>query len=464
MKRLLPVLLGAAVLATGGAAQGSSSSTAFTAGAPALPSASSPNSGLPLASSWLSPPAAPIQLTEGDLMVVWQRASQAYGVPWNVLAAINKIESNFGQNMGPSSAGAIGWMQFMPSTWLRWGIDADGNGVADPWNPVDAIYSAARYLAASGAGIDIRRAIFSYNHADWYVNEVVQLAELYARSGAAAGVPGTLVTVDQLQSQIAQAAAEVAQADQAYQAAEAKAEEAEAREHTADGQTGTQPLLSDQLEAQKRAAQLGAGAYAARAEADRLKAELESAQAKLGSLQRRVQAASFGDPTGQTGVPPQGVGTYVFPVGGGPTVVSVSHAHHDYPAADIAAPMGTPVYALSNGTVLASWSSDPRCGIGFTMKTVDGQTWTYCHLSYLYPVVGKGTLLHAGDGVGLVGQTGDATGPHLHLQLQPARSYPQAQQWFQSLAGTAFSWSDQVTTQSEAPGPPPVFHVVDESG
>ena len=73
-------------------------------------------------------------------------------MPWNVLAAINKIESNFGRNMGPSSAGAIGWMQFMPSTWLRWGTDADGNGIADPWNPVDAVYSAARYLAASGRG------------------------------------------------------------------------------------------------------------------------------------------------------------------------------------------------------------------------------------------------------------------------------------------------------------------------
>ena len=77
-------------------------------------------------------------------------------MPWNVLAAINKIESNFGRNMGPSSAGAIGWMQFMPSTWVRWGMDANGDGVADPWNPDDAIYAAARYLAASGGASDIR--------------------------------------------------------------------------------------------------------------------------------------------------------------------------------------------------------------------------------------------------------------------------------------------------------------------
>ena len=103
-------------------------------------------------------------------------------MPWNVLAAINKIESNFGRNMGPSSAGAIGWMQFMPSTWIRWGTDANGDGIADPWNPVDAIYSAARYLAASGAASDIRQAVFSYNHATWYVNDVMAVAQLYAGS------------------------------------------------------------------------------------------------------------------------------------------------------------------------------------------------------------------------------------------------------------------------------------------
>ena len=131
-------------------------------------------------------PRSPSQLSYGELLDLWQKAGAAYGVPWNVLAAINKIESNFGRNMGPSSAGAIGWMQFMPSTWLRWGTDADGNGLADPWNPVDAIYSAARYLAASGAARDIRQAVFSYNHAWWYVNDVMQLAQLYGNSDTAA--------------------------------------------------------------------------------------------------------------------------------------------------------------------------------------------------------------------------------------------------------------------------------------
>ncbi len=81
------------------------------------------------------------------------------------------------------------------------------------------------------------------------------------------------------------------------------------------------------------------------------------------------------------------------------------------------------------------------------MQAADGQVWTYCHLSYEYPEVVAGATLTAGQPVGLVGQTGDATGPHLHLQLQPASSYPQDQEWFKSFAGTAFTWSDEAPTK-----------------
>src|SRR5207248_6302596 len=157
-------------------------SASTSAAAPAsLPSAGVPNGpgAVSVPVSFTTPPALQQQLDLTALHELWQRAGSAYGIPWNVLAAINKIESNFGQNMGPSSAGAIGWMQFMPSTWLRWGVDADGNGVADPWNAADAVFAAARYLAASGGQADIRSAVYSYNHADWYVNEVLQLANVY---------------------------------------------------------------------------------------------------------------------------------------------------------------------------------------------------------------------------------------------------------------------------------------------
>ncbi len=152
--------------------------TLASASAPALSGA------LPL--GWMSPPATPQQLSYPELLSLWQRAGAAYGIRWQVLAAINKVESNFGRNMGPSSAGAIGWMQFMPDTWLRWGTDANGDGVADPWNPDDAVFSAARYLAASGGQQDIAGAVFSYNHAAWYVNEVMQLANLFGSAGAGA--------------------------------------------------------------------------------------------------------------------------------------------------------------------------------------------------------------------------------------------------------------------------------------
>jgi murein DD-endopeptidase MepM/ murein hydrolase activator NlpD len=158
---------------------------------------------------------------------------------------------------------------------------------------------------------------------------------------------------------------------------------------------------------------------------------------------------------------PSYAGNYVFPVGGGPSVVSVSHHHHDYPAADIAAPEGTPVYALADATVERSYLyPNGRCGIGLTMTTADGQSWTYCHLSYLDPAVTAGAPLAAGTEVGLVGQTGHATGPHLHLQLAPATSYPQEQSWFQSFAGTAFRWQDGGPGDTGSPSAGRVFAVV----
>jgi len=109
------------------------------------------------------------------------------GLSWTVLAAIGQIESGDGQNMGPSSAGALGPMQFLPSTWAAWGIDGFGQtGAPDVMNPLDAVPSAARMLCAAGASGEsapgLRQAIFAYNHATWYVNEVLALAARYAAS------------------------------------------------------------------------------------------------------------------------------------------------------------------------------------------------------------------------------------------------------------------------------------------
>jgi hypothetical protein len=112
------------------------------------------------------------------LLPLYQAAGSEYDVPWQVLAAINEIETDYGRNLSVSTAGAVGWMQFLPSTWRRYGVDATGTGVADPYNPADAIFAAARYLHAAGASQNLSGAVYAYNHAWWYVQSVLLRAEL----------------------------------------------------------------------------------------------------------------------------------------------------------------------------------------------------------------------------------------------------------------------------------------------
>jgi cell wall-associated NlpC family hydrolase len=111
------------------------------------------------------------------LIPIYMQAARRYHVPWEVLAAINNIESDYGRDLNTSSAGALGWMQFEPSTWKQYGLAADGHSTPNPYDPRDAIFSAAKYLQAAGGSADIRRAVFAYNHADWYVDEVMQRAQ-----------------------------------------------------------------------------------------------------------------------------------------------------------------------------------------------------------------------------------------------------------------------------------------------
>ena len=351
-------------------------------------------------------------LPEAQLLALWQGAGAEYGVPWQVLAAINEVESNFGRNMGPSSAGAIGWMQFMPSTWMRWGVDANGDGIADPWNAADAIYSAARYLDAAGASTDLPRAIFAYNHAGWYVNEILSVANLYEANGS------TAFSLDRMQQNLDAARHAVARAAARLQ-----------RLRAHEAKLG---LLSDRLAFEPSVAKAAAA--------------LAGAQQALSTAQQSSAPASFAPAASTLLAGPSFSSGYAFPVGGGPSVVSAAHTHHDYPAVDIAAPLGSPVYALENGVVQRAWTDDPTCGIGMTIVGADGQTWTYCHMAVLDSAVVPGATLAAGQQVGLVGATGDASGPHLHLQLQPPSAWPQAEAWFQAFAGAAFSWSDEPAT------------------
>ncbi|MBA2536971.1 MAG: lytic murein transglycosylase [Actinobacteria bacterium] len=473
MRRFLLALAAAGLMA--GAAQ---------AAPPNLPSHEVPNGAgdivVPFALS--TPPAVREQRSYQQLLSLWRDAGGAYGVPWEVLAAINKIESDFGRNMGPSSAGALGWMQFIPSTWARWGLDANGDGVANPWNPEDAVYAAARYLAAAGAQDDLSRAIFAYNHAQWYVNDVLELAGVFSAGGgfdAALGSstfsgtagPQLVFQIDDIERRLVKARRAVNRAQRAVLAAEQKLADNDAALLAAETRAGDPELSDDEfLRLEEEVTQLVLAQEGVAAELDGKRIALDEAIRQLDDLRREAEvqasAVTFSRPLVNSLGGPQFAGNYVFPVGGGPEVVSVAATHHDYPAADIAAPEGAPLYALADSFVVYSNASPTgRCGIGFKLQLADGTNYVYCHLSYLEPEVVEGAALTAGTPVGLVGSTGNSTSPHLHLQFSPAEAYPQQEPWFKTFAGLAFRWQGD-----PAPAPTsarstsnPVFDVVDDS-
>jgi cell wall-associated NlpC family hydrolase len=121
-------------------------------------------------------------------------ASTCPGLPWSVLAGIGTVESDNGESAAPgvrsgaNFAGAEGPMQFEPATFAQYAIDADPGRPVSPYDPVDAIYAAAAMLCAHGARggnpSGIEQAIFAYNHADWYVSDVMSWAAKYAAQGS----------------------------------------------------------------------------------------------------------------------------------------------------------------------------------------------------------------------------------------------------------------------------------------
>ena len=123
-----------------------------------------------------------------EYLRLYLRAAARYGLDWAILAGIGKVECDHGRDPAPSctqegvvnSAGAGGPMQFLASTWAEYGVDAEGDGSPDRWNPADAIFGAANYLRASGAPGNYRAAIYAYNHAGWYVEEVESWAAKYS--------------------------------------------------------------------------------------------------------------------------------------------------------------------------------------------------------------------------------------------------------------------------------------------
>ena len=144
----------------------------------------------------------PSQLARAEIpplyLHLYQAAAARYGLDWTVLAGIGTVECDNGQDPAPACnvegalnyAGAGGPAQFLVSTWQRYGVTPSGQGTPDMWNPADAIFSMANYLRASGAPADYRRAIFAYNHAWWYVAEVLAWARRYRAAYSDGGNPG----------------------------------------------------------------------------------------------------------------------------------------------------------------------------------------------------------------------------------------------------------------------------------
>ena len=146
---------------------------------PATPSASAEAVPMPSASTL-----ARATVPAAYMSLYVRAAATCRGLPWTVLAAVGAVESAHGQSTaagvhtGANDAGAMGPMQFLASTWAAYGVDGDGDGIRNVYDPDDAVFGAANYLCASGAGniSTLRAALWSYNHADWYVELVLDLA------------------------------------------------------------------------------------------------------------------------------------------------------------------------------------------------------------------------------------------------------------------------------------------------
>jgi Transglycosylase SLT domain len=160
--------------------------------------------------STIAPAAAspsPVALADipPHMLALYRQAGLRYQIDWAILAAIGSIESDHGRSTAPGVRSGLnfagccaGPMQFDitdagGNTWAAYGVDGNGDGIANVYDPADAIPAAASYLRAHGAPRDYRRAIFAYNHADWYVSDVLARAAAYRAAAAAAapiGLPG----------------------------------------------------------------------------------------------------------------------------------------------------------------------------------------------------------------------------------------------------------------------------------
>ncbi|GAA4224644.1 hypothetical protein GCM10022254_04580 [Actinomadura meridiana] len=165
----VPMMFGASRFLFGGGLGGGGSNCVNVAGAGAQPAAATDAKAIP-----------------ANYLQFYRTAGGKYGIPWNVLAGIGKVETGHGTSnlpgvkSGENYAGAGGPMQFLAATWKEFAVDGDKDGHKDRYNPADAIPSAAAYLKHNGAPTRMRTAIFQYNHSWDYVNLVLEWAKRYA--------------------------------------------------------------------------------------------------------------------------------------------------------------------------------------------------------------------------------------------------------------------------------------------
>ena len=239
----------------------------------------------------------------------------------------------------------------MPDTWLRWGTDGNGDGIADPWNPEDAVYAAARYLAAAEGRTDISRAIFAYNHAQWYVDDVLELAALF---GGGAATRRRLHARPDRRSRSRRRRSRSRRSARRSRAAEARESELPRRADAArrGGQeprrccspTGSsRRRTAFEVEQERARGERRGRAAPRRARAPRRRSRPRGAAPTPRRSCRRPPACSACR-AARTATSSRSAAAR--------RLVSVGHDHHDYPAADIAAPLGAPVYALADAVVL----------------------------------------------------------------------------------------------------------------
>ena len=280
---------------------------------------------------------------------LWQRAGAAYGIPWTVLAAINKVESNFGRNMG-AELGGRGRLDAVPALDLaRWGVDATGDGVADPWNPRTPSTRPRATSPPPAAPPTCTRAVYAYNHADWYVREVLGLANVYAQSA------GVAFSLDRLQERLDEARTAVAAASDRLVPRRPGRARSPRRLRL--------QRLAAAADAALRAARRGAAGRPERERrAGRRRGSSTAARrARVGAreLERARAAAAPSTFSTVTRAAPRRPDA-TRPAGRSRSAaargaVSVSHTHHGAPAADIAAPAGSPVYAIAQSVVVSAW-------------------------------------------------------------------------------------------------------------